>query len=61
MKVRALAELSTPKGPKEVGDEFDLPADKAAELKELGWVEEVKETKSTTKADKEAAAADAKA
>lgn len=60
MKVRALAELSTPKGPKEIGEEFDLAADKAAELRELGWVEEVKETKST-KGDKETAAADAKA
>lgn len=60
MKVRALAELSTPKGPKKIGEEFDLAADNAAELKELGWVEEVKETKST-KGDKKTAAADAKA
>lgn len=54
MKVRALTSLDTPKGLKDIGDEFDLAADKAAELLGLGWVEEVKETKSTTKTDKEA-------
>ena len=41
MKVRALAILNTPDGTKEVGDTYDLAADKAQELIDLGWVEKV--------------------
>lgn len=62
MKVRALTSLDTPEGLKDIGDEFELPADKATELAELGWIEKVGDTKSakSTKADKEAEAAAAK-
>lgn len=55
MKVRALAILSTPDGRKEIGDTYDLTADKAQELIDLGWIEKVADAKS--KAD----AAEAKA
>ncbi|ASN71514.1 hypothetical protein 9F2_8 [uncultured Caudovirales phage] len=61
MKVRALAILNTPGGTKEIGDTYDLAADKVPELEELGWIEKAKETAPTTKADKAADAADAKA
>ncbi len=55
MKVRALANLNTPEGPKEIGDQFDLTADKVQELADLGWIEKVADSKS------KAADADAKA
>lgn len=61
MKVRALANLSGPFGDKEVGDEFVITVEQYKDLESTGWVEEVKETKSTTKPDKEADAAAAKA
>lgn len=60
MKVRALANLSGPFGDKEVGAEFVVTAEQYKDLEPTGWVEEVKETKSTAKTDKDSDAAAAK-
>lgn len=61
MKVRALANISGPFGSKEIGDEFVITVEQYKDLEPTGWVEEVKETKSTAKTDKDSDAAAAKA
>ena len=61
MKVRALANISGPYGSKEIGDEFVITAEQYKDLEPTGWVEEVKETKSAARTEKDSDAAAAKA